>query len=90
MISLTHKKFWEYFHALSPELQQDAEKAFSTFQRDPFYPGLNFEKIKNSAYCSVRIGIHYRAIGKMTSRDTIEWTWIGTHAEYDKIISGKR
>jgi hypothetical protein len=34
---------------------------------------------------SVRIGIRYRAVG-VVDKDVIVWYWIGTHAEYDKLI----
>jgi hypothetical protein len=34
---------------------------------------------------SVRIGLHYRALG-LKEDDTIIWFWIGSHAEYDKLI----
>jgi hypothetical protein len=32
------------------------------------------------------IGLHYRALG-MAVDDGILWFWIGTHAEYDDIVS---
>jgi hypothetical protein len=32
-----------------------------------------------------RVGEHYRAIGTDVE-EGIYWVWIGTHAEYDKIV----
>jgi hypothetical protein len=34
---------------------------------------------------SVRIGIHYRAVG-VKHDDHMLWFWIGPHAEYDKLL----
>ena len=34
---------------------------------------------------SVRIGRGYRALGKVIGSEII-WSWIGSHADYDKLI----
>jgi hypothetical protein len=34
---------------------------------------------------SIRIGDHHRAIGQLMG-DVVEWVWIGTHEEYNKLI----
>jgi len=34
---------------------------------------------------SVRVGLGYRALGAMAG-DTVTWFWIGSHAEYDKLL----
>lgn len=41
-------------------------------------------KIGNK-YWSVRAGLDYRALG-VEVEGGISWFWIGTHAEYDKLI----
>jgi hypothetical protein len=41
---------------------------------------------KKAVY-SVRIGISYRALGLRKDDDVIVWFWIGSHAEYDKLLS---
>ena len=64
-----------------------AQKGYAQFKVNPYHAGLNFEKIQNSSLVSVRIGLHYRALGKMTSSDTVTWTWIGHHSVYDRLIS---
>ncbi len=76
--------FRQLLAALPETIQRQAENAYEQFQRDPTYPGLQFKQIDINTY-SVRIGIHYRALGTRTG-DTIVWYWIGTHAEYDKLI----
>jgi hypothetical protein len=35
---------------------------------------------------SVRIGIHYRALG-VREGDDIVWFWVGSHDEYERLIS---
>jgi hypothetical protein len=35
---------------------------------------------------SVRINLQYRALGRRRG-ELIVWFWIGTHDEYDKLIS---
>ena len=35
---------------------------------------------------SARVGLGYRALG-VREGDAIVWFWIGTHAEYDQLIS---
>lgn len=34
---------------------------------------------------SVRVGGHYRAIG-VSVDDGVLWIWIGSHAEYDRLV----
>ena len=35
---------------------------------------------------SVRAGLHWRAVGIKTD-NTVVWFWIGSHAEYDKLLA---
>ena len=44
---------------------------------------VQFKKI--GRYCSARITDDYRAVG-VKDEDTIVWFWIGTYAEYDKLL----
>jgi len=46
---------------------------------------LQFKAIAPSIY-SVRIGVHYRALGTRMREDEIVWFWIGSHSEYDRLI----
>ncbi len=48
------------------------------------HPSLHFKKIGGSKW-SVRIGIYYRTIGKFEG-DSFVWDWIGTHADYDRLV----
>jgi len=61
-----------------------------TFARDlienPQHPSLRFKSIHPTRpIYSVRIGMDYRAVGIRDGSDMI-WYWIGSHAEYDKLI----
>jgi hypothetical protein len=50
-------------------------------------PGLHFKKVHDDPpMYSARIGIGYRAVAVMEG-DAVIWFWIGTHAEYDKLLN---
>lgn len=84
MRSFRTQQFRSLLEGLSEQVQRQAEAANEQFKHDPRYPGLQFKEVAPSIY-SVRIGLHYRALGTRTG-DTIIWYWIGTHAEYDKLV----
>jgi len=47
---------------------------------------LSFKKVDDEANLySVRIGIGYRAVGKLDG-DQIIWFWIGSHGDYDRLL----
>jgi hypothetical protein len=49
---------------------------------------LEFKKLKTSeAIYSIRVGIGWRALGVMKNKETVVWFWIGSHEEYNKLIS---
>jgi hypothetical protein len=53
-------------------------------KQNPYHPSLHFKKV--GSYWSARIGGHHRALAVQAS-DGFIWFWIGTHAEYDKLIA---
>jgi hypothetical protein len=55
---------------------------------NPYHPSLHLKQVshKKDVY-SVRIGISYRALGLRKDDDVIVWFWIGSHAEYDKLLN---
>ena len=82
----THE-FRELYDALPRIVQQQADKAYRQFERDPDYAGLNFKSVGGDpTWYSARIGISYRALCRRAADDTYIWFWIGTHAEYDKLL----
>ena len=86
MKSKCTRRFWQLHDNLPHDVQELAAKAYALWCENPPYPGLEFKKLKGSGNrFSVRIGAHYRAIGHIID-DTVEWVWIGTHEEYNKLV----
>lgn len=83
MTHFASPSFWAAYEALPISVKRLADRNFEILKKDPKHPSLHFKKI--GRYRSVRIGIHYRAIG-MEVDDGLLWFWIGSHAEYDKLI----
>lgn len=77
------KQFWRLYESLPKHIQKLADKNFELLKRDLEHPSLKFKKIENM--WSVRVGAHYRALG-FDHQDHILWFWIGSHAEYDKLM----
>jgi len=80
---LASSRFWALYHALPADVRQIADKNFTLVKSDPRHPSLHFKRI--GELWSVRVGDRYRALGTDVD-DGICWIWIGTHAEYDKIV----
>jgi len=76
-------EFWELYRLLPQEIRQLAQKNYQIWRSEPFHPSLNFKKISQGKW-SVRIGIHYRAIGQFEGKGFV-WGWIGSHADYDRL-----
>ncbi len=76
--------FWDCYSKLPPEIQRLADKNFELLKANSQHRSLHLKKI--GKYWSVRTGKHYRALGVEIETDIL-WFWIGTHADYDKLIS---
>ncbi len=86
MRSVATRRFWALFHALPSDVQELATKSYQLWRNDPHHPSLHFRRLQGRGdRFTVRVGDHYRAIGILTA-DTITWVWIGTHAEYDRLV----
>jgi hypothetical protein len=81
--------FWKLFDRLPAHVQKQADIAYKRFKRDPAYPSLQFKCIdrKKQTY-SARVGISYRVVGQKRD-DTILWYWIGSHEDYNHLLSGR-
>ncbi len=75
--------FWYHYRQLPPEVQRTADKNYQLLADAPYYPSLHFKKIQD--LWSVRVGRGYRALATEQDGDYL-WFWIGTHAEYDRLI----
>ncbi len=68
-------------------VQEEANAAYRRFQADPAYPGLRLKQVSaRGPVYAVRVGLHYRALAVRRQDDWL-WFWIGTHAEYDKLLT---
>jgi hypothetical protein len=76
-------RFWQCYRRLPEEIQQLADRCYETLRHDAYHPSLHFKKV--GRFWSVRVGLHYRALAIEQGGDVV-WFWIGTHAEYDKLI----
>ncbi|MBF0388568.1 MAG: hypothetical protein HQK71_00540 [Desulfamplus sp.] len=84
MIHKTSSSFWACYESLSLEIQILADKNFKLLKDNPSHPSLQFKKV--GKVWSVRVGLHYRSVAAPIDIGFL-WFWIGSHAEYDKIIS---
>lgn len=86
MISKTTKHFRRMFERLPSDIQNQAKEAYKLFKANPNHPSLRFKRVHGTEpIYSVRINIDYRAVG-VANRGEIVWFWVGTHAEYDKLL----
>jgi mRNA-degrading endonuclease RelE of RelBE toxin-antitoxin system len=87
MNHFTLPRFWQCYHKLPKDIQELADKNYDLLRADSRHPSLHFKKVgRKRQVWSVRVGDHYRALG--TERpEGIVWFWIGTHAEYDTLLT---
>lgn len=87
MKSSTTRNFWRMFDALPLDVQARARTAFELWRHDASHPSLQFKRVDSEQpIYSVRIGLHYRALGLLRG-DTVNWFWIGSHDAYDRLLS---
>lgn len=86
MKSRLNEEFLECFRRLPEEVKELARKNYKLWVADHSHPSLHFKRVgmKKPIY-SVRIGIGWRTLGLLDG-DTITWFWIGSHAEYDRLV----
>jgi len=65
------------------EIQRMADRSFELLKHDLRHPSLQFKKLHS--VWSARVGLHHRALATEVA-DGFLWFWIGTHAEYDRIV----
>jgi len=79
-------RFWAAYRELPPEIRELTRKVYRLFRDNPRHPSLQFKKVhdRDPTY-SVRVTLGYRALGLLEDEE-ITWFWIGTHAEYDRLL----
>ncbi len=75
--------FWAAYKELPLNTQKIADRCFEQIKANPSHPSLHFKKV--GRFRSARVGLHYRALG-VEAPDGVIWFWIGSHADYDKLI----
>lgn len=83
MKHLASSDFWTLYQALPERVRQLTDKNFELLKSDPRHPSLRLKR--TGELWSVRIGEHYRALGTDVEGGIL-WFWIGTHAEYDRMV----
>ena len=79
-------RFWRCYRALPRDVQSLADKSYALLKTNPAHPSLHFKKV--AQFWSARVGLYYRALA-VESGDDFAWFWIGSHADYDKLIGHK-
>ena len=87
MKSSTTRRFREAFSRLPEPIKERAREAYRRFAENPNHPSLRFKRVHASEpIYSVRVSRDYRAVG-IREGDTVIWFWIGSHTDYDDLIS---
>ena len=76
--------FWKSYEALPRVVRELADKQFALLKANPRHPSLRLKRVKR--FHSVRVGVHYRALA-VDVADGLLWFWIGSHAEYDRLVA---
>jgi mRNA-degrading endonuclease RelE of RelBE toxin-antitoxin system len=85
--SRTTAEFRKSFAALPKQVQDQTREAYRQFKENPSYPSLRFKKVHPELpIYSARISNNYRAVGQLDG-DTVIWFWVGSHADYDRLLS---
>jgi hypothetical protein len=80
----TSSDFWQCLNDLPKPVQTLAHKNFALLKENPRHPSLHLKRIDE--LWSVRVGINHRALG-IDAINGIQWIWVGSHADYDKLIT---
>ena len=76
-------RFWGCYRCLPAEVRRLADACHALLRQDPRHPSLHLKKV--GRLWLVRVGLHYRALA-VEDGSTLVWFWIGTHAEYDRLL----
>jgi hypothetical protein len=84
--SIVTRDFLDCFRRLPEPVKAQARRAYGLWRGNPQHPSLRFKRVhQTEPIYSVRVGLDWRALGTVENQ-TITWFWIGSHAEYDRII----
>lgn len=88
---MTHRTtagFWKRFESQPERVQTLARKNYQLLIGDSRHPSLHFKALADHTppLWSVRVGRSHRALA-VEQDGTMYWFWIGSHAEYDRVIA---
>ena len=84
---MTHRatpRFWRCYNALPKDVRRLADRCYALLKDNPAPPSLHFKKV--GQFWSARVGLHHRAVAVEAGEDRA-WFWIGSHADYDHLLS---
>ncbi len=86
MNSYLTEEFIDYFSKLPQDIKKKSRKNYWIWRQNPHHRSLQFKRVHSQEpLYSVRIGIGWRALGLVEKGD-IYWFWIGSHANYEKLL----
>ncbi len=86
MTSKTTDRFRKAYAQLPEHVRRRAREAYRLFRDNPNHPGLRFKQVHaTQPIYSARVGLGYRALA-LRDGDVVVWFWIGTHADYDRLV----
>ena len=86
MKHFANARFWRCYRALPAEIRALADRNYALLSASPSHASLHFKQV--GVLWSVRVGLHYRALAAAAGDDLV-WFWIGSHAEYDRLVGRK-
>ncbi len=87
MKSTIDDDFLACYRRLPERIQRQAQKNYRLWKANPSHPSLEFKRVNRKIpVYSVRIGAGWRVLGLLED-DTIQWFWIGSHAQYDNLLA---
>jgi hypothetical protein len=86
LISKTTNRFRDAYRRLPAHVQRRAREAYRRFKDSPHHPSLHFKHVHTTRpIYAARVALGHRAVG-IVDGDVIVWFWIGTHAEYERLL----
>ena len=85
MKSFAMADFWKAYAELSPEMQEQARKAYQLWQENSLHPSLHFKRVGKNLWSACVSG-GYRALA-LKKGDDYYWIWIGDHDKYESFLN---
>lgn len=77
-------RFWQHYHALSPDIRSTADKQFALCRENPHHRSLRLKRVGKNLW-SARVTDDFRALATRDG-ETWLWFWIGPHDEYERLL----